>query len=109
MGLGGRTIVVTGGASGIGRATALLAAREGARVVIGDIDEEGGQAAAAQGRAAGLAVEFFPLDLTKQASIDAFVAAAHARAEPIDGLVNGAGWDTIQPFLENPPEMWERV
>jgi 2-hydroxycyclohexanecarboxyl-CoA dehydrogenase len=109
MGLGGRTIVVTGGASGIGRATALLAAREGARVVIGDIDEEGGQAAAAQGRAAGLAVEFFTLDLTKQASIDTFVAAAHALGEPLDGLVNGAGWDAIQPFLENPPEMWERV
>jgi 2-hydroxycyclohexanecarboxyl-CoA dehydrogenase len=109
MDLGGRTIVVTGGASGIGRVTALLAATEGARVIIGDIDEERGRTAVTEGRSTEASIEFFPLDLTKQASIDAFVAAAHARAEPIDGLVNGAGWDIIQPFLENPPEMWERV
>ncbi|MBV9014427.1 MAG: SDR family NAD(P)-dependent oxidoreductase, partial [Alphaproteobacteria bacterium] len=43
-----RSVIVTGGASGIGRATALLLAREGARVFIGDIDEAGGQAVAAQ-------------------------------------------------------------
>jgi 2-hydroxycyclohexanecarboxyl-CoA dehydrogenase len=109
MDLGGCTIVVTGGASGIGRVTALLAASEGARVIVGDIDEQGGRAAVAEGRSTGASIEFFPLDLTKQASIDGFVAAACARAEPIDGLVNGAGWDEIQPFLENPPEMWERV
>jgi 2-hydroxycyclohexanecarboxyl-CoA dehydrogenase len=109
MDLGGRTVVVSGGASGIGRATSLLAAREGARVIIGDIDEPGGHAVVAEGRAAGLDIGFLPLDLTSQASIGAFVAAAHAIAEPIDALVNAAGWDAIQPFLENPPEMWERV
>lgn len=109
MDLGGRNVIVTGGASGIGKATALLLAREGARVFIGDIDEEGGRAAAAEGGAAGLAVEFLPLDLTASASIDDFVSAVRARADPIDALVNAAGWDAIQPFLENPPEMWDRV
>lgn len=105
-----RAVIVTGGASGIGRATALLLAREGARVFVGDIDEAGGQAVAAQAAGEKLALDFLPLDLTRTESIEAFVAAVHAKAGGrLDGLVNGAGWDRIQPFMENPPEMWERL
>ena len=104
-----RTIIITGGASGIGKATAILLAREGARVLIGDIDEAGGRTAAAEGSAERLAIDYLPLDLTDKPSIDAFVAAVHQRVAHVDGLVNGAGWDQIQPFLENAPEMWDRV
>ena len=105
-----RAVIVTGGASGIGRATALLLAREGARVFVGDIDENGGQAVAAQAAGEKRALEFLPLDLTRTESIEAFAAAVHAKAGGrLDGLVNGAGWDRIQPFMENPPEMWERL
>jgi 2-hydroxycyclohexanecarboxyl-CoA dehydrogenase len=104
-----RTIVVTGGASGIGKATAFLVAREGGRVLIGDVDEAGGGAAAAEGAALQLAIDYLPLDLTDKTSIDDFVAAVSRQAESVDGLVNGAGWDQIQPFLENPPEMWDRI
>ena len=104
-----RAVVVTGGASGIGKATALLLAREGARVFVGDIDENGGQAVAAQAAGEKLALEYLPLDLTQSASVDAFAAAVHSRVERLEGLVNAAGWDRIQPFLENPPDMWERV
>jgi 2-hydroxycyclohexanecarboxyl-CoA dehydrogenase len=109
MELAGRTVIVTGGASGIGRASALLLARAGARVLIGDVDEEGGRSAVAEGAAAGLPIEFLPLDLASPVSIDRFVAAFHAKTERADGLVNGAGWDAVQPFLDNPPEMWERI
>jgi len=109
MEMQGQTVIVTGGASGIGKATALLLAREGARIFSGDIDETGGRAAAAEGAAERLAIEYLPLDLTDAASIDAFVAAVYQHTERVDGLVNGAGWDQIQPFLENPPEMWDRI
>ena len=109
MDLQDRTVIVTGGASGIGRATAFLLAGDGARVFIADIDEAGGRAAAVEGAAQRLAIEYLPLDLTDKPSIDDFVAAFHRRVPRADGLVNGAGWDQIQPFLENPPELWDRV
>jgi 2-hydroxycyclohexanecarboxyl-CoA dehydrogenase len=105
----GQSVIVTGGASGIGKATALLLAREGARVFGGDVDEAGGQAAAAEAAAERLVVEYLPLDLTDNSSIAGFAAAVHQRTDRVDGLVNGAGWDQIQPFLENPPEMWDHV
>src|SRR5208282_710558 len=109
MDMQGRTVTVTGGASGIGKATAFSLAREGARVFIGDIDEAGSRSTVAEASAEHLAIEYLSLDLTEKSSIDAFVGAVHQRVEHADGLVNGAGWDQIQPFLENPPEMWDRV
>jgi len=51
MEIQGQSVIVTGGASGIGKATALLLAREGARVFVGDVDKAGGQAAAAEAAA----------------------------------------------------------
>lgn len=104
-----RAVVVTGGASGIGKATALLLAGEGARVFVGDIDEAGGRAVAREAAGAGLALDYLPLDLTRSAAIAEFAASVHAQAARVDGLVNGAGWDKIQPFLENPPEMWDQL
>ena len=109
MEMQGQTVIVTGGASGIGKATAFLLAGEGARVFVGDVDEEGGRATVATGATDGLAIEYLPLDLNDAASIEVFTAAVHQRVERVDGLVNGAGWDRIQPFLENPPEMWDRI
>src|SRR5437773_10956111 len=104
-----RAVVVTGGASGIGRATALLLAHEGAHVFVGDVDEAGGHAVAAEAASAGLALEFLPLDLTQGATIAEFAASVHRGAERVDGLVNGPGWDRIEPFLENPPVMWYQL
>src|SRR5258708_11209697 len=104
-----RAVIVTGGASGIGRATALLLAGEGARVFIGDIDEAGGEATAAGARRDGHNANFLKLNLADPASIEVFAVAVHQRVGRVDGLVNGAGWDRIQTFMENPAELWDAL
>src|SRR6516165_6159371 len=92
-----KTVLLTGGASGIGRATALMLAGEGARVLLCDMNRQGAEETI--GMAAG--VEFIPLELTDGQSIDACTKEALARAGgKIDVLVNVAGWDRTQPFVE---------
>ena len=110
MEMAGKNVVVTGASSGIGRATALLLGREGARVFGGDIDAAGGDRTAELAAEQGVKFEFVRLDLTDPASIDAFAADVHGRiGGPLDGLVNAAGWARIQPFIDNTPDMWDRV
>src|SRR5512133_3784952 len=84
----GQVAAVTGGARGIGKATAQAFVREGMKVAIGDLDVELAQAAAAElgPNAAG-----FELDVTRRDSFDAFVDAAAERFGPLDVLVNNAG------------------
>lgn len=103
------SVALTGGASGIGKATALLLAREGARVFVGDMDEAGGRALEADARAQGLTVLWLPLELTDAASVAAFAADVLRQTERLDALVNAAGWDIIEPFLQNAPEFWDKV
>ena len=86
MRLAGRVALVSGGACGIGRAAAVLFAREGARVVIADIDAEAG--AATQASAGAL---FVPTDVTDAASVRAAVAAAEKQFGKLDILFNCAG------------------
>jgi 2-hydroxycyclohexanecarboxyl-CoA dehydrogenase len=109
MELKDKTVIVTGAASGIGKATAFTLGRAGARVIIGDIEEAKGAAAAAEGVKGGFHFDYLKLDLTKPASIESFAASALRLAPRIDVLVNAAGWDRIQPFMENPPELWDTV
>lgn len=109
MRIDGKTAVVTGGASGIGRATVELLARAGARVLLGDIDEERGGAVAAALRDEGHRVQYIRLDVTDAASIDTFKQEAYRASEHVDIVVNVAGWGKIQPFVENTPEFWRKV
>ncbi|MCM3658564.1 SDR family oxidoreductase [Agromyces mediolanus] len=101
----GRTIVVTGAASGIGRATASRIVREGGRVVAVDISAERLEefaASAPEGRVVAVAA-----DVTKQDDIDRVVAAAGGR---IDGLANVAGVnDDFSPLAETSDAIWDRV
>lgn len=109
MRLKDKTAVVTGAASGIGRATAETLAAEGAYVFLGDIDEEKGRAAAAELSGRGLGAEFIRLDVTDLASIAQCKQQAYARRGHVDIVANVAGWGRIQPFMENTPEFWRKV
>lgn len=101
--------VVTGAASGIGRATAAALAAGGASVVLADIDANHGEAAAAAIRKSGAKAEFMPVDMTDAASIAAFAVALQARLGAADILVNAAGWGRTAPFLEGTPEFWAKL
>ncbi len=109
MRLEGKTAVVTGGASGIGRATAETLAAAGAQVVIGDLDQDKGATVAAAIRNGGGKASYFPLDVTSQDSVAAFAANVEGQGLEVDIVVNVAGWGKIQPFMENSPDFWRKV
>ncbi|MCC7060028.1 MAG: SDR family oxidoreductase [Burkholderiaceae bacterium] len=109
MKLDGKTAVVSGGASGIGRAVARTLAQAGARVVIGDIDERGGEAAAQEVRAAGQDARALRLDVTDLDSIAAFRDQVLGNGGQVDIIANVAGWGRIEPFMQNTPEFWRKV
>jgi 2-hydroxycyclohexanecarboxyl-CoA dehydrogenase len=109
MKLDHRTALVTGAASGIGRATAKAFADAGARVLLADIDEDGGTRTAAELRAAGHDAEFLHVDLTDPASVDALAARVLQRFGAPDVIVNGAGWGRTQPFWDGTPELWSKL
>jgi 2-hydroxycyclohexanecarboxyl-CoA dehydrogenase len=109
MRLDGRIAVVTGAASGIGKATAETLAKAGAHVLLGDVAEAKGAEAAAAIRAAGLGADFIRLDVTDLESIAAFKREALSRKDHVDIIANVAGWGKIQPFVENTPDFWRKV
>jgi NAD(P)-dependent dehydrogenase (short-subunit alcohol dehydrogenase family) len=95
--LAGAVVLVTGGGRGIGRSTAELFARRGARVVIGDVDESAALEAARDLGARGLL-----LDVADPDSFAAFVEGATREHQRIDVLVNNAGVMPLGPFLDEP-------
>jgi 2-hydroxycyclohexanecarboxyl-CoA dehydrogenase len=102
--LEGKTALVTGGASGIGAATARRLAGEGARVAIGDVNEQGAREVA--GELDGFACV---LDVADPQSARAAVAAAEDALGPIDVLVNNAGTDRFAFFINTDEELWDLV
>ena len=105
MNLEGKTFAVTGGASGIGRATVATLCEARATGFFGDINEEGGAETASQ---VGKGANFIPLDITSDEAIANFAKTA-MEAGQVDGVVNVAGWDIIQPFIEQEPNFWDKV
>ncbi len=104
MRLEGRTALVTGGASGIGAATARRLAAEGARVAIGDLNEQGARELAGE-----LDAFACPLDVADAASVRAAVAATLGELGDIDILVNNAGTDRFSYFVNTDEELWDFV
>jgi NAD(P)-dependent dehydrogenase (short-subunit alcohol dehydrogenase family) len=107
--LDGEVAVVTGGASGIGRAVALAFARLGARVAVLDRDVAAGAEVATEIAAAGGRAEQHALDVTDAPAVDGAFGAIAARHGRLDMLVNSAGIAIRRPATELPLPDWERV
>ena len=105
----GRTAVITGAGSGIGRATAERMAAGGGAVILGDINEENGEAAAAAIRDAGGTADFVRLDVTDQKSVEAFRDEAFKLRGDVHIVANVAGWGKTEPFIQNSPDFWDKV
>jgi NAD(P)-dependent dehydrogenase (short-subunit alcohol dehydrogenase family) len=104
-----RVAIVTGAASGIGRASAIAFARQGARVVVADANDPGGEETAATIRAEGHEAFFVHTDVTRETEIASMVREAIARWDRIDILFNNAGVVLVRAVEEMTEEEWDRV
>jgi len=104
-----RAAVVTGAGRGIGRAISLALAQSGYRVALLDILAD--NARAVQKEIESLGREALPIgvDLTKRSDVEGAINQALGRFGQIHTLVNNAGWDKVQPFLENEESTWEKI
>jgi NAD(P)-dependent dehydrogenase (short-subunit alcohol dehydrogenase family) len=107
--LSGRTVLVTGAGSGIGRETALLSARRGARLVISDVNAAGLEETADAIRALGREVLAERVDVADREQMRAHAASVHEQLGPVDLLVNNAGVGLAGTFLDTPLEDWDWV
>jgi len=109
MRLKGKSAIVTGAASGIGREIALVYAREGAKVAIADINRRAAEATANEivesgGEAIGVA-----MDVTSEAAVKSGTAAVVSAFKGIDILVSNAGIQTVHPLEQFPFDEWKRL
>jgi 2-hydroxycyclohexanecarboxyl-CoA dehydrogenase len=108
--LAGKSVVVTGGASNIGRAIVLQFAEEGAKITIGDIDTEAATGVAALAKQQGAAdAQMVRTDVTDLSQVEALFNAASATYGTVDALVNTVGWDQLMYFTQTTPEFWDKV
>lgn len=108
--LAGKVAIVTGGASGIGRAAALALARQGARLVVADVDVDGGQATAQAIVAAGGAATFVRTDVSAATEVQAMVDRAVATYGRLDCAFNNAAInDEHAPAADLDEALWDRT
>jgi NAD(P)-dependent dehydrogenase (short-subunit alcohol dehydrogenase family) len=104
-----RIAIVTGAGRGIGRAIALALARQGAHIVVSDVDLPNAQAVAAEVAATGRKTFAMQTDVSSESQTQRLVNTALERFAKIDILVNNAGIISIGPLLETTVEVWERT
>jgi 2-hydroxycyclohexanecarboxyl-CoA dehydrogenase len=108
-GLKDRTVLVTGGANGIGAAIARRLAEEGCAVGILDLDAAAGEKLAGEITAAGARASLHAVDITDYDAVTRAVESFEASFGPVAFLVNNAGWDRAQSFLDTTPEFWRKI
>ena len=110
LGHEGKSVVVTGGASNIGRAITLGFVGEGARVTMGDLDAEQSERVVEVARAAGAGdIQFIKTDVTDLGQVETMMAAAVDKYGTIDILANCVGWDQLMFFTQTTPEFWNKI
>jgi 2-hydroxycyclohexanecarboxyl-CoA dehydrogenase len=108
LGLAGKTAIITGGGSNIGRGITLGFAQEGSNIVIAEIDEPQGQKVAKQAEALGAKIMFVETDITQRDQVEAMVRKALDEFKQIDVLVNNVGWNAGSPFTDKSVEQSEK-
>jgi 2-hydroxycyclohexanecarboxyl-CoA dehydrogenase len=109
LNLSGKSVIVTGGASNIGRAITLAFAAEGSRVVIADINVEQANKVASEARAAGAQdVLVHKTDVSNNKEVLELVSTVEKRCGAVDVLVNNVGWTVLGLFIEQSREQWEK-
>jgi Dehydrogenases with different specificities (related to short-chain alcohol dehydrogenases) len=109
LGLEGKTAIVTGGGSNIGRGIVLGFAEQGANVAIAELDETQGGKVAKEANALGKGkIEYIKTDVTDWDSVQAMVKQTLAKLGQIDILVNVVGWVMDRLFIEKPRDEWEK-
>jgi 2-hydroxycyclohexanecarboxyl-CoA dehydrogenase len=108
-GLKDKTVLLTGGANGIGAAIARRLAAEGCVVGILDLDVAGGEKVAGEIKAKGGKASVHAVDISDYDAVRRAVEAFEAAAGPVSFLVNNAGWDRAASFLDTTPEFWRQV
>ncbi len=101
--------LVTGAASRIGRATALLLARRGMPLAVADLDGDGARRTAAEIQASGSQASAWQVDISEPASVESMRDGILAEMGVPWVLVNNAGWDEAKPFLDTEPPFWDKV
>jgi len=110
LGLRGKTVIVTGGGSNIGRAIVLAFAAEGSNVTIADIDKAQAHRVEKEVLSLGGAKALVTVtDVTKMEQAQKMVQETIGRFGAVDVLVNNVGWDDIRLFVDTTPELWERL
>ena len=110
LNLKGKSVVVTGGGSNIGRAIVLTFAVEGAHITVGDLDDGQAEKVAELARKKGAAsVQVIKTDVTDMEQVKAMFKAATDKHGTVDVLVNNVGWDQFMFFTQTTPELWQKI
>jgi NAD(P)-dependent dehydrogenase (short-subunit alcohol dehydrogenase family) len=104
-----KVAVITGGGSGIGKETARLFAREGAFVIITDINRENGQVTVSEIEKNGGKAAFFEVDVTDPVAVETVVQQIIEKCKKIDILFNNAGISNVGRIDEVEPDVWDKV
>jgi len=105
-----KSVIITGGASNIGKGIVLGFAKEGANITLADIDEKQAEKVAELALENGASgVQVIKTDVTDLEQVKAMVAAADSKFNGVDVLVNNVGWDDLMFFAQTTPEFWQKL